>query len=347
MVVIDAGRFIVCISAKQRINMYRASEGWSTVVCQSCIALLLLVLATAVAAKEVGTASAIEFKQTSGSFLFTDWQGKPLDVHYALPVPVTALKNDTPVLFVMTGRKRNAADYRDQWQALAEKYGFIVLAPEFTWSQYPDEVSYDMGNVFSFRDRLSVPDPKVIKLNPEKKWALSAIEPIFDVVSRSLALTADAYSMYGHSSGAGFVHRYLYYKPDARVAHAVAANGAWYLLPISEFNYPYGLKGSKINKRMLNIAFRRDLTIMFGQDDLGPRKQFHANTKEANAQGPHVVSRAMNYLLISLLAAKQLDMTNNWKIRSVPNVGHSNTKIAPHAVEHLFPELYYRAAAPQ
>lgn len=282
--------------------------------------------------------------QTTGKFKFTDWQGSALNIHYALPTTPDALAKDTPILFVMTGRKRNASDYRDQWQALAKQYGFIVLAPQFKWKDFPDEVSYDMGGVFSFKDRLSVPNIKEMQYNPESSWAFSAIEPIFDEVLKELSLSAKSYSLFGHSSGAGFVHRYLYYKPSARLAHAVAANGAWYLLPISDFNYPYGLKGAKINKQMLHKAFRKDFTIMFGQNDLGPRKQYHANTKQAQAQGPHVVSRAMNYLLMSLLTAKQLDTPINWKMRTVPNVGHSNTQMAPFAVEYLFPELYLERA---
>lgn len=276
--------------------------------------------------------------QQVGSFQFSKWAGKPLTVYYALPVSVERLSPDTRVLFVMTGRKRNADDYRDQWSDLGARHGFIVLAPEFAWDDYPDEVSYDMGNVFLFPDRLSVPSLDKIKRVPENQWVFSAIGPIFDDVRTTLGLNINSYSMFGHSSGAGFVHRFNYYKPAARLDYAVAANGAWYLLPRADITYPYGLRGSAINKSMLSHAFKRKLTLMFGQDDLGPRKQYHANTAQAKSQGPHVVSRAMNYLLLSLITAKQLKLTINWQMRSVPNVGHSNKEIAPYAVEYLFPD---------
>lgn len=274
-----------------------------------------------------------------GVFAFDKWPGKALKVYYALPVPTKKLSPDTKVLFVMTGRKRNADDYRDQWQDAGARHGFIVLVPQFAWDDYPDEVSYDMGNVFRFPKRLSVPALDKIELLPEGVWAFSAIEPIFDEVRTILGLKTESYSMYGHSSGAGFVHRFNYYKPAARLDYAVAANGAWYLLPRTDVNYPYGLKGSTITKAMLLRAFSRKLTLMFGQDDLGPRKQYHANTPQAKSQGPHVVSRAMNYLLLSLVTAKQLDLPINWQLRSVPNVGHSNKRMVPHAVEHLFPDI--------
>ena len=276
----------------------------------------------------------------TNQFLFNDWDGMAIKVFYALPDSINNLAADTPVLFVMTGRKRNADVYRNQWEALAKKYGFIVLAPEFKWQDYPDEVSYDMGNVFTFKERLSIPDIKSIKRNREGAWVFSAIEPLFDFAVEKFSLQAQEYSMYGHSSGAGFVHRYLFYKPKARLNSAVAANGAWYLLPVSHYDYPYGLKGSRITKQMLKQAFKRDLTIMFAQKDLGPRKQYHANTPQAKAQGPHVVSRAMNFFLMSTLASEQLGDSINWKIESVPHVGHSNKSMAPYAVRNLFPKKF-------
>ena len=286
-----------------------------------------------------------EQNSLAGSYQFKSWSGEPLNIHFSLPVSKDHLSSNTPVLFVMTGRKRNANTYRDQWQDLSKKYGFIVLAPEFKWEDYPDEVSYDMGNVFSFKDRLSVPDIKKIKKNKESDWVFSAIEPIFNDAKEKFSLNINSYSMYGHSSGAGFVHRFIFYKSKARIDSAVAANGAWYLLPVSSYNYPYGLKGSSLTKQMLKSAFKKDLTIMFAQMDLGPRKQFHANTPQAKAQGPHVVSRAMNFFLLSTLASEQLGDSINWKIESVPHVGHSNKAMAPEAIKNLFPKLYNKYIA--
>jgi len=141
------------------------------------------------------------------------------------------------------------------------------------------------------------------------------------------------------------VHRYLYYQPKARIARAVAANGAWYLLPSPGIDYPYGLRGANISKQQLQRAFSRELLIMIAQEDLGPRRQYFANTAQAKAQGPHVVSRGMNFLLLAATAAHKLKMPLNWKIESVPNVGHSNKAMAPHAVRHLFPQLDLAARA--
>ena len=119
----------------------------------------------------------------------------------------------------------------------------------------------------------------------------------------------------------------------------MAANGAWYLMPSGDVEYPYGLCGSGLTKAHIARAFRRPLTTMIAQQDLGPRKQYLANTAQANAQGPHVVSRGMNFLLLAAVVAEREKLRLDWRLESVPNVGHSNRAMAAHAVRHLFPEL--------
>ena len=304
----------------------RTSGNWQLV--PACLAWLALCFCPTVIAAPLAPGKS--------HFEFRDWGGQSLRVFTSVPKKVTA---DTPVLFVMTGRRRNAGDYRDQWHKLAQEHGFIVLAPEFPERKYPGEISYDMGNVFRFPERFKVPALKSLKAVPQEQWAFSALEPLFDHARKTLGLKVRGYSLYGHSSGAGFVHRYLYYQPRARVERAVAANGAWYLLPSPGLEYPYGLRGANISKQQLKKAFSRELLIMIAQEDLGPRRQYFANTAQAKAQGPHVVSRGMNFLLLAATAAHGLKMPLNWKIESVPNVGHSNKAMAPHAVRHLFPRL--------
>src|SRR5471030_2637281 len=50
-----------------------------------------------------------------------------------------------PIVVLMAGRKRNAAEYLDYWKADAERRGFLVVAPEFTESQYPHTHEYSYG----------------------------------------------------------------------------------------------------------------------------------------------------------------------------------------------------------
>ena len=287
--------------------------------------------------------AAVAQAPTQGDYRFDGWAGPALRVFSATPARRSA---ETPVLFVMTGRRRNAKVYRDHWQPLAKRHGFVALVPEFKANDFPGEVSYDTGGVFKMPNDKVAPVAR-IAIRDESLWAFSALEPIFGEAKQRFGLAAKRYALYGHSSGAGFVHRYVYYKPDARLSRAVAANGAWYLMPTGDAEYPYGLRGSGLNKAHLVRAFRRPLTIMVAQQDLGPRKQYLANTPQAMAQGPHVVSRGMNFLLLAAVAAQKEKLRLDWHLESVPNARHSDKAMAPNAIRHLFPELAMQRAATQ
>ena len=50
-----------------------------------------------------------------------------------------------------------------------------------------------------------------------------AIEPLFDDVRKRFGTQVTRYSLYGHSAGAQFVHRYVLFMPEARLDKAVAA----------------------------------------------------------------------------------------------------------------------------
>src|SRR5262245_18994755 len=63
----------------------------------------------------------------AGRFEITH-EGAKLPVWYYLPEQA---RPDTPILIVMHGANRDADRYRDEWMPHAQRYGFIVAAPEF------------------------------------------------------------------------------------------------------------------------------------------------------------------------------------------------------------------------
>ncbi|MDE2699919.1 MAG: hypothetical protein OXI23_13695, partial [Gemmatimonadota bacterium] len=56
---------------------------------------------------------------------------------------------DLPVVFALHGASRNASTYRNTWASHAETHGFLLLAPEFSQVNYPDERTFNLGNVFA------------------------------------------------------------------------------------------------------------------------------------------------------------------------------------------------------
>lgn len=250
-----------------------------------------------------------------------------LEQYVYLGRPVN-LGTDRPVVFVMHGVRRNADEYRDQWNDLAEAHRFLLVVPEFSDANFPEAEGYNYGNVYG-------PDGEI---QPRSVWAFEAIEPIFDEVRRRFGVTAKGYALYGHSAGAQFVHRFLFHVPEARVTRAVAANAGWYTMPDLEVAFPYGLLGSAVGPDRLRRALQLPLTVLLGEEDVDPEHPSLRRTSEALAQGPHRFARGQAFYAAGRAAAQRLDVPFGWRLATVPGADHDNRKMAPAAVPYLLGE---------
>ena len=176
-------------------------------------------------------ASADRVQAAKIRYLFEGWDGPPLRVYATRPA---GLASHRPVVVVMHGMRRNADEYRDQWHELALEHDFLLLVPEFNERDFPGPEGYNLGRRFDEAGRA----------RPRGQWSYSAIEPLFEDALQRFGMVATDYSIYGHSAGAQFVHRFLYFNPAARVVSAVAANAGWYTLPDLSVAWPYGLEGT-------------------------------------------------------------------------------------------------------
>jgi len=79
------------------------------------LALLFFVSPSAIAAEQ--------------EYSFSGWSGSELPVFYARP---SKINKATRLVVVMHGRKRNAEEYRNQWQEAAEDLNLLVIVPEFS-----------------------------------------------------------------------------------------------------------------------------------------------------------------------------------------------------------------------
>src|SRR5258706_4491172 len=123
------------------------------------------------------------------SYTFVDKKGRadrPIRIYTYRP---RACDSTCPIVFVIAGQKRDAANYRDYWELLADHHKFMVIAPEFSKESWPKAAAYNLGDVAATDDR--------------EKWAYSAIEHIFD----EMRVDQKDYRIFGHSAGAQFVQR--------------------------------------------------------------------------------------------------------------------------------------------
>ena len=255
-------------------------------------------------------------------FIFNAWAGPEIRVFITHPAGLTP---DSPVVFVMHGVQRNADEYRDQWHDLAIKHQFLLVVPEFSNAAFKGSRAYNLGNVFD-EDGSEV---------TEESWSYSAIEPIFDEVRRRFSNTSQRYSLYGHSAGSQFVHRFIFHLPNAHVSQLVSANAGWYMMPDYEQGFPYGLKGSVITRDKLKLALQLPVTILLGDQDTDPNHQSLRRKPEAMAQGEHRLARGYSFFDAAKAAAKQLDVPFNWQLVTVPGADHDNRLMAPAAIPCL------------
>lgn len=256
-------------------------------------------------------------------FVFKDWAGDPIDV--VVYIPTGAHKN-TDILMVVPGASRDTQRFHASWLSFAKEDTFVVVTIGAKKKYFPDEYSYNAGNVV---DSLG-------NLVDNNKWLFGAIEKIFNTVKRQYAFQTEKFHLFGHSAGGGFVHRYMLFVPDAPVEKAVAANPAFVTLPDRTVDYPFGIKNAPINSTMVNQWLENKLAIFLGADDTGPRTKPLSNGTRARAQGANCLSRGKRLYKEAKKEAKKRDVNFGWSLNIVTGVGHDNRLIAPHARKFLF-----------
>lgn len=250
-------------------------------------------------------------------FRFSEWAGPELPVWVYVPGDIDM--KTAPIMVMMHGAKRGAARYLAEWDDVAEANGFIVVAPEFSAEQFPKSAKYNLGNRLQDDGETQ---------NDEAVWTFSAIEPIFDRVVTDACSDQQTYTLYGHSAGSQFIHRFMYFKPDARVRRFLPANAGWYTMPDLETPYPYGLGGTGIAEVQLKRVLEKDVVILLGDQDTDANHSSLRRTTEAMAQGEHRFARGRMFYEVAKANADKFGADFGWRIRTVEGVAHSNGGIA-------------------
>lgn len=232
-----------------------------------------------------------------------------------------------PVVVVMHGTERNAADYRDAWVPLVRGRSAIVVVPEFPDDAFPGAEGYNLGGV--------VDDDG--DLRPRDRWAFTAIEPIVAQVRHRTGNSGRTFAMFGHSAGAQFVHRYLEFVPRAPVSTAVAANAGWYTMPDRSARFPYGLEGLPPATVDTRALFARDLVVLLGSDDVETENL--RRDKGANRQGATRYERGQAFFARGRAAAASSGLDFRWRLVVVPGVAHDHVAMSGAAVDLLLPSV--------
>lgn len=234
----------------------------------------------------------------------------------------------TPVVVVMHGIQRNGEDFLADWIPLAQERKFLLVVPEFSKEQFPGDEGYIYGNTVD----------KAGRALPREQWSFSVIEPLFDAVKARTGNRTERYRLYGHSAGAQFAQRFVYFVPAARAERVVTANAGWYMLPDLSVAFPYGLKNTPVTEADLRHALALPLTVLLGTADVDSKAKALRHTPESDAQGMFRFARGNYFFARAEEAAKRLGLPLGWKLATAPGVAHSDKNMSPFAVKALFPE---------
>jgi poly(3-hydroxybutyrate) depolymerase len=232
----------------------------------------------------------------------------------------------TPVVFVMHGVARDGERYLIDWIPLAREKKFLLVVPEFSKEQFVGVEGYIYGNTV---------DPAGRPL-PREQWSFSAIEPVFDAVKARTGNKTGRYRLYGHSAGAQFVQRFVYFVPAARVERIVSANAGWYMLPDLGVEFPYGLKNTPVTEADLRHALALPMTVLLGTADTDPVLHALRHTPESDAQGPHRLARGKFFYARASESANKYQTEFGWRLSFAPDIDHDDARMAPFAARELF-----------
>jgi poly(3-hydroxybutyrate) depolymerase len=249
------------------------------------------------------------------SFVFTDKRGqadRPLRVYTYRP---RQCDSTCPMLFVMHGKKRRASAMRDNWELAADKYGFLVIAPEFSGKHWPGAADYNQGGVGDSGNR--------------NQWAYSAIEHLFDEMRDG----QKDYAIFGHSAGAQFAHRLVMLLPDSRASLAIVANAGWYLWPEwrkdrKAASYPHSLVDSPAGEKELRQALQKRVVVVLGEGDTDPNHPDLDRSEGSMKQGATRVERGENFFAAATAAARDLGVKFAWELSYVPGTGHDGAAMS-------------------
>ena len=261
------------------------------------------------------------FRDPVSSFVFDASLGNEapaITVWYYRPDHVVRA---TRVVFLMHGSSRTGKEARDLGLSYAKSRDFILLAPEFSQQQYPDD-SYAFGNMLA-------PSGKLL---PKSRWASTTIERLFDLVRKNLNLDTETYDIVGHSAGGQLVHRLVLFAPHSRFRRAVASSPGRYAFPKESENFPYGFKGTSLDSSAIARAFSKDFVLVLGdQDTIDRDREF-----EATRQGANRFARGLRFFATATEEANRLRVRLAWRLRILSGADHSPGPAVQAALEELF-----------
>ena len=269
-------------------------------------------------------AESVDVPVGASSYGFVEQTGVTNDPIRIYAYRPTGWKPGKVIVVVFHGTKRNAKSYRSGWVGPANDNNLLIICPEFTQAKYPGTRYYNTGNMM---DRLGGNG----KLQPKSRWVFPAIDRIISDIKTRTGAHESPVVVFGHSAGAQMVHRYALFGGRTDAGLIMSANAGWYTMPDTKVSFPYGLGRVPVSRKKLASAFAKPVVVLLGEAD-NKRKKLRT-TPKADRQGLNRLARGKNFFEAAKRKAAELSVPFNWRLVTVPGVGHQGVKMANAAIK--------------
>lgn len=154
---------------------------------------------------------------------------------------------DTPVLIVVHGIARGAAEMAARFAESPHFAGWTIIAPLFEKQRFGQY--------------------QQLAAKPGQTRSDIAMLTLLDTLAGQFRCDLGAPVWFGFSGGAQFCHRFALLHP-ARVAAACCVSAGWYAMPDAALPWPFGLGGDLPLACDLPAALAVPITVAVGEQDL-------------------------------------------------------------------------------
>lgn len=239
-------------------------------------------------------------------------------------LPAKYDRAEMPVVMGFHGNDRDCSYWVDTWKEYAEEKGFMFFITWFTHEKFPTRRYQELG----------VKDDNGDMLPTTNRTSALVDNLIFHVLKYS-GTSDNKVTVFGHSTGGQFVHRFILLNSSPFIKKAIISNPGWFKFPTKEYDYSYGIKDlDDFPPTQLHRMLRQNVILLLAEGDT-IRESFLRKTPEADRQGMNRLERGNRFfeILDSISASRHYDF--NWRKVYVPNVGHDAVAMSRFAAEHL------------
>ncbi len=274
-------------------------------------------------------------------------EASSIHVHYYLPEKFSA---NAPVLMVVPGSGRDAAQYRNVWLELARRSGTLVAALEYPAEHY-DFAAYQMGGLITdlqFRNLQARREGKaeIIEIDDEdivfatnddaQRWLFADFDRIFGHLQQATGSTAKHYDLFGHSAGAQIAHRFVLCHPQSKARRVIAANAGFYTLPLLDQALPVGLAQTGLGLDTMREALSKELVVLLGaEDNHDGAGGTLLHSPRVDRQGLDRLSRGRHFFSAAQQLARREQVELRWQLGIVDGVGHDYRAMSRAAEAYL------------